>query len=179
MSKALETINKVKAFIMGQDVLILPSEISEIEEILTPPTVEEVCKELSKLYNRKVFYTNTKYHNGFHFKDGWYIVKYKNGRIRFTQDYMFHVNDLPPKLIALIGRFYESLEEGNEEYKKKVKRYFHLKKILGEWHPDKNELQKLYDEEAQDTEITQDTFYRLRREFNHLENELKGCKSSE
>jgi len=81
-----------------------------MDEMKKPPTAEEVCDALGKFYNIKVYYMNNNYHNGFHFKDSWFIVKYQNDRLRFSNDYMFHVNDLPPHLLTLIGRFYEGLE---------------------------------------------------------------------
>ena len=79
---------------------------SVIVKALKPPTAEEVCVELSKYlkphYIRevKVAFEN----NEFVFFDG-ILVQYIGGNI-----WLNFPLDFPPRLITLIGKFYEGVE---------------------------------------------------------------------
>ena len=79
----------------------------ELETLKKSPTVEEVCKALSEYSNTNVYYS---YGGFFYRKEQFYnqpfliANKYKSGLIEMTK------NVLPPHLITLIGRFYQSLE---------------------------------------------------------------------
>jgi hypothetical protein len=86
-----------------------------LEQALTPPTQEEVCKALSELtphgqsvlYSEleKTFYYESVHYNGF--EDENYITQlthYQNGELIIRHGYK-------PHLIILIGRFYEGLEK--------------------------------------------------------------------
>lgn len=96
--------------------IAIENAILEIEESLTPPTEEEVCKALSEYLKRTVVYDDVL--NMF--------VEVKGGRARGRIIARLRVNkiniphDLPPRLITMIGRFYE----GKAEWKNKE----HLKK---------------------------------------------------
>lgn len=94
-----------------QDVL---KDIDILEKVLTPPTAKEVCKALSKwvkgnipdIWNYKVYYDKGGFHyyNNCDFEE--YLVEYEQIDKAITLSVF-----LPPRLVTLIGRFYQSLEE--------------------------------------------------------------------
>lgn len=81
---------------------------------LTPPTADEVCKALSKwvkgnipdIWNYKVYYDTGGFHyyNNCDFEE--YLVEYERIDKAITLSVF-----LPPHLVEMIGKFYESLEE--------------------------------------------------------------------
>ena len=92
MSKELEALNRIFNGMSNNVGYIKYFE--NIRQALTPPTSDEVCEALSKLTRMSVYYNN--------------------GKFRFHGDKFGEIvdlNDLPPHLITLIGRFYEGLEE--------------------------------------------------------------------
>lgn len=114
MSKELEAVKLLKIEydkldytieIDGLDIIeIITQALEELETLRkkeTPPTADDVCKALSEYlgicfrYNGKNFHTNA-------FCVNWVN---SNGTIFFNID-------LPPHLITLIGRFYESEVKG-------------------------------------------------------------------
>ena len=87
---------------------------TDMLEGLTPPTSEDVCRQLNELtphrrivlYDKmgKLFYYESFHYNGF--EDEKLITQltyYKNGELIIRHGY-------EPRLITLIGRFYEGLE---------------------------------------------------------------------
>ncbi len=84
------------------------TEISIVEQALTPPTEDEVIKALSKYFAKDVRY----------YAKQFYFIEYEGKaweRPRFItetlDDGSWSVNEcLPPHLITMIGKFYESLE---------------------------------------------------------------------
>ena len=116
MSKELEALEQIKdLFIQNEygesrgktyDFGIECYEI--IKKALTPPTVDEVCVEL------KDFFKNSKYHN---YIDTVYYSE--RGKYFYTEDEQrnliemifdnYYVHEIPPRLISMIGKFYESL----------------------------------------------------------------------
>lgn len=77
-----------------------------LKKALTPPTRDEVCKALSEYYKFKVDY----FDKAFFLTSGFTNVKFcifqENGRVFVNESYA-----VPPHLITMIGKFYESLEE--------------------------------------------------------------------
>jgi hypothetical protein len=72
----------------------------ELKQALIPPTAEEVCKALSDWYGKGVDYRQ--FMKVFAFiGSNMEIAKIIDGKIRFN------VDDLPPHLVTMIGRFYE------------------------------------------------------------------------
>ena len=83
----------------------------ELEALKKPPTVEEVCMELSRHYKEQVSYSNERHNHMFYFEKsrlGIVVLLFEN--INFIRGDYHKTNDLPPHLITLIGRFYQSLE---------------------------------------------------------------------
>ena len=78
--------------------------MDSLKSILTPPTADEVCKELSEFVGREVSYTNKQFH---------YIIKNTQVLMFVTETYNNKTFSLgvylPPHLITLIGRFYEGV----------------------------------------------------------------------
>lgn len=81
-------------------------EIALLDDLLISPTAAKVCKALENYfkdgtvsYSDKTFYKNT--------QQGVRAIFSINSRGNLTQ----HHYDLPPELIVLIGRFYESLKK--------------------------------------------------------------------
>ena len=71
-----------------------------LKDHLTPPTADEMCKQLSEAYGSRVYYNNV--------LDIWYY-----GEFSVTLDGILDMKRYD--LITLIGRFYEGLEKvGNE-----------------------------------------------------------------
>ena len=107
MSKELEALNDLGDRLASVDTSKSIEEAHYdvfpiIRQALTPPTAEEVCKELSEYFNDKVIEMETTF----------YLPnKDFNSRIIVLMHYDDNLNfkiDLPPRLITLIGRFYEA-----------------------------------------------------------------------
>jgi len=83
---------------------LLPDESDALKQAITPPTADEVCKTLSEYFNLP----NVTYRNGaFYEHEGFHIVtKTCEGNISFN-----HFRNVTPRLITLIGRFYEEQEK--------------------------------------------------------------------
>lgn len=82
----------------------------EHEALKKPPTVDDVCLELSKHYKEQVSYSNETHKHLFYFeKSKLSIVLLRYGNIYFYQNDYHRTNYLPPHLVTLIGRFYEGL----------------------------------------------------------------------
>ena len=115
MNKALEKINHVlnryKTCESGEEVIITQIEAITIKQALQVPSREDVCNALSELYGTKIFYEKTRFKDGFH-NGNVFVVLYENNSIRLTTKY-FNAS-LPPHLITMIGKFYESESETNE-----------------------------------------------------------------
>lgn len=83
------------------------TEISIVEQALTPPTPDEVCNALSEYFKLRTYeydIVQKKFKRVFSKNEYYYIVNFDiNGNIK-----LFEV--LPPHLITMIGKFYESLE---------------------------------------------------------------------
>lgn len=82
-----------------------------IYRALTPPTADEVCKALNTdnhLYPKIFFYDEiSKTFKEIHISKNEEIVSYyANGTITINPNY-----GIPPHIITMIGKFYESLEE--------------------------------------------------------------------
>ncbi|MCK9470163.1 MAG: hypothetical protein M0Q88_00225 [Bacilli bacterium] len=77
--------------------------LNDLEQALTPPTEEEVCKALSKYLDEKVWYENGCFYIGT-------PNEYEAVVYLFDDDVHFNVV-LSPKIIILIGRFYEGVME--------------------------------------------------------------------
>jgi len=88
----------------------LMDDLREIKKALTPPTADEVCEVLSKKVKRPVKFDG----------DNFYYIEQRQyydecdeiicGWSYSPKELSFET-DLPPRLITLIGRFYEGLEE--------------------------------------------------------------------
>ena len=114
MTKELEALEAVrKEFQSRLDFPVnLTPEYRLLKKALTPPTVEEVCAALSEYLEREVKISKEK---SFYYSQishcgevdeiicgyGWEDTHYTIG---------FEI-DLPPHIITMIGKFYESLEE--------------------------------------------------------------------
>ena len=131
------------------------------EQALTPPTAEEVCEALSKYYDREVFYSNDN-RDGFHFHNSFYIVMFRDGEIHFTDSLYFQVHHLPSYLITLIGRFYDGLEEENNNKQQKRDKLLELHQ--------KREANRNLPHPSQADELT------YTREIKALESELNDQK---
>ena len=97
-----------------------------IKQALTPPTSDDVCKALSEYYKTNVFCRKHEHQDvpaiGSTFIDTFYYLKIKtdvNG-IEYKTERIIVLGDsvdvslnasLPPHLITMIGRFYESESE--------------------------------------------------------------------
>ena len=80
-----------------------------LKKALTPPTSEEVCRQLSEHYRKKVEYTNDGFRNGFH-TENQYIIKYRgNSIILANKEYFAH--DYKADTFTLISRFYQGVKE--------------------------------------------------------------------
>ena len=82
------------------------TDISIIEQALTPPTANEVIKALSECLAKDVSYGD---------KQFYYTIENTKCIMFITVTYddgSWSINEcLPPHLITMIGKFYESLEE--------------------------------------------------------------------
>ena len=110
MNKELEALRVLKAnailFDDGTDFgASMLEAISELDKYLTPPTADEVCEALSEYLKEPIKYVRTSFVNeretaevcGLFGLDNYDLVDFNT--------------PLPPRLITLIGRFYEGLEE--------------------------------------------------------------------
>ena len=103
MNKALKALYEISEGMRNNVGFI--KEFKLIQQALTPPTEEEVCKALSEWFDDTFYYdTNqrefyTKALNGQHS-----VAKLKNNELHFGG---WHI--MPPRLITLIGRLYEGL----------------------------------------------------------------------
>jgi hypothetical protein len=124
MTKELEALEVVAGYIPNKDTQLMENgmpfrivelfldEIDLIKKALIPPTKEEVCKELNEWL--KKHHPNALSSVKFDYRTFWYldddnghtdiIHKAIDGRLLFFVSF-------PPRLVALIGRFYENLEE--------------------------------------------------------------------
>ncbi len=87
--------------------LLIQSRYEYLKHVLTPPTADEVCKALSEYSKTNVYYERGGffYRNEYRYNQPFLVaIKYKSGLIELTK------NVLPPHLITMIGKFYESLE---------------------------------------------------------------------
>ena len=76
-----------------------------VKKALTPPTADEVCKALSDYFGFNYYYQD----EFFYKSDGnKYVYLLKVSGFTEIQLYDGH---LPPRLVTLIGRFYEGLED--------------------------------------------------------------------
>lgn len=105
MSKELELLKQIKRF-DGNMSREQNQRYAELEEALTPPTVDEVCVALSERYNNA-------------------SIQYLEDKKSFVYGYLLSTicrlvgdgtvywgtRDLPPHLVTMIGRFYEGLEK--------------------------------------------------------------------
>ena len=119
MSKELEALYKLSQIefetgdYMNDDGYMMKIVSTEMYDILkkslTPPTADEVCEALSEFYGKKVIYVADVKKFAYEGVDGWQEICYfgKN----FKGDVIRFSFSLPPRLITLIGRFYEGLEE--------------------------------------------------------------------
>jgi len=91
----------------------LLKHINFIKQTLTPPTADEIVKELNEHYGvNDVIYINDKYHHGFAFKNSLYIVKYEDKNINFINNEYLKVNILPINLAHDITTFFMNEKEG-------------------------------------------------------------------
>lgn len=74
---------------------VAPYQLDMIEQTLTPPTTEEVCEALSEYLGEEVYYKEDRF-----FDDFRTIAIFVGCRA------LIHI-PLPPRLITMIGRFYE------------------------------------------------------------------------
>ena len=103
----LDEIKDFEQFYNEEEKKVLLANIDVIRPYLVIPTADEVCKAFGEYYKQQIYYLKDNYHNGFHFKDSWFIVKFEDGVVRFTVNSFIMANSLPPHLITLIGKFYE------------------------------------------------------------------------
>lgn len=97
------------------EISIVEKALNELEALKKPPTVEEVCMELSKHYNEQVSYSNERHNHMFYFeKSRMGIVTLLHDRVHFIQGHFHKTNDLPPYLVDLIGRFYGGVVKQND-----------------------------------------------------------------
>ena len=116
MTKELEALKRLKGSREYVQFGINGSFNSEddyelLRRALTPPTSEEVCKELNKHFKRNDIKYD-KHFKSFHYPldNGtyWDIVCLEDGEILFND-----VMTYTPCLIILIGQFYQGVQNGN------------------------------------------------------------------
>ena len=105
--KELEALKYLKSNPYLKEDVYSSEALSYIEQALTPPTQEEVCEALSEYIKRTIeYYAPAKQ----------FVIRCSNGyheivRLHGNNEMSFDVTYcLPPRLITLIGRFYEGLE---------------------------------------------------------------------
>ena len=113
MNKELEALYKLSEIefetgdYMNDDGYMMRIESTEmydlIRKALTPPTADEVCKELSAYYGKKVIFKENVF---------WYkTIIYGNEQWVREVSLKDLSKDNRGDLITMIGKFYESLEE--------------------------------------------------------------------
>ena len=75
-----------------------------VEEALTPPTKEEVCRALSDCFGLDIIYSGGEFIPKIPEDYYFYIVTVVDNGIVFT-------DALPPHLVTLVGKFYEGFNE--------------------------------------------------------------------
>ena len=137
MKKELELLNDVFDYITGESkefnsvqiidkVVDIKLALYRLDKLETPPTSDDVCKALSEYYKTNVFCRKHEHQDvpaiGSTFIDTFYYLKIKtdvNG-IEYKTERIIVLGDsvdvslnasLPPHLITMIGRFYESESE--------------------------------------------------------------------
>jgi len=123
MNKELESLKAIESVIdladdsvntytaMGREleeaIVRIRGDIKSLRKALTPPTADEVCLAIMKHYESKIVFYNemAKTFNEVHLTRNEEVVSnYANGEVGINY------NALPPHLITMIGKFYESLE---------------------------------------------------------------------
>ena len=98
--------NVEKHFKYVTEIDIVDKALNELEELKSYPTAEEVCEALSDYLEKKVKYVG----HSFMLLDGFEVVDTNLDDI--DGNYLPRINlQIPPYLIIMIGKFYESLEE--------------------------------------------------------------------
>jgi len=115
MSKELEAFNRVWEDCSKLDLDYvskhnLMDDLREIKQAITPPTADEVCKELIDYFKKSKYhgYIDTAYYS----EEGKYF--YTEDENRSLVALMFdnyYIHEIPPHLITLIGRFYEGVRK--------------------------------------------------------------------
>ena len=107
MNKELEALDWIENIFEEHQVQLPDVELTLIREAITPPTADEVCLSIMKHYESKIVFYNelAKTFNEVHLTRNEEVVSnYANGEVGINY------NALPPHLITMIGKFYESLE---------------------------------------------------------------------
>jgi len=106
--KELEALERIRKCLPSGYNMLFSDEFKLIKQALTPPTSEEVCRQLSEYLRRPIIYIERS--KSFQIKcvNGNYeIVRlHGNNEISFDTTYC-----LPPSLITLIGRFYQGVKK--------------------------------------------------------------------
>lgn len=113
MSKPLEALEYLKANTYIKQDKYSMEALHYIEQALTPPTEKEVCEALNEYLKYKVFFDkeNKVFYSLYPETSSTIVNKfYVTKRNEFHNTYGIVVA-LPPHLITLIGKFYESLED--------------------------------------------------------------------
>ncbi len=112
MSKELEALEYILSEydFVTSDILdaeqLIKNALTELEELKSYPTAEEVCEALSDYLEKKVKYVG----HSFMLLDGFEVVDTNLDDI--DGNYLPRINlQIPPYLIIMIGKFYESLVE--------------------------------------------------------------------
>lgn len=117
MSKELEVMDRIKGFvnqhyikscygkITKDDAMLLEAQIYDnidlLKQSLTPPTSEEIVKELSEYYKEDVIFKDNKFYWGTVIDTKYVVASINdNGTINIT-------NKLLPYIIELLGKFYK------------------------------------------------------------------------
>lgn len=91
-----EELNKYGNYRVAVDNL---EEYNIINKALTPPTEQEVCEALSEYYGKEVIVDKR-------YKDTVFVVR-QGSIVAKTDTHELYLTWLPPRLITMIGRFYE------------------------------------------------------------------------
>ena len=105
MNKDLEALKTITQTNVAIDESVHVEAVRVIEQALTPPTRNEVCKALSDYYKFKVDYCDKAFFLTSGFTNVKFCVYEENGRVFINDSYA-----VPPHLITMIGKFYESVE---------------------------------------------------------------------
>lgn len=116
MNKALKAFNRIWSMFDFKDMQyehrVVIDALAELEALKKVPTAEDICKALSEHYHSEVSYSNERHNHMFYFEESRLgILRYYNGGLDFIHSDYHKTNNLLPCLVALIGKFYESLEE--------------------------------------------------------------------